>query len=71
MPLCAVFGSGSVNVIGLWNFLRLGSMVTQALGATRLPSSLLTNSGCIGKTCGDGGGNEKGEGCGGGGRHSW
>lgn len=50
IPCCAVRGSGNVNVIGLWNLRRLGSIVTQALAPTRLPSSLLTSSVWIGRT---------------------
>lgn len=37
-----------VKVIGLWNFLRLGSTVTIGDTATLLPSSLATRSAGIG-----------------------
>lgn len=48
MPLLAACGTGIVNIIGLWNFRRRGSTVTIGDTATRLPSSLATNSAGIG-----------------------
>lgn len=48
IPLLAAWGTGIVRVIGLWNFLRLGSTVTIGETATRLPKSLATSSAGIG-----------------------
>ena len=48
MPLPAAWGTGIVRVIGLWNFLRLGSTVTIGDTATLLPSNLAVSSGEIG-----------------------
>lgn len=48
MPLLAACGTGIVNDIGLWNFLRLGSTVTIGDTATRLPSNLAVSSAGIG-----------------------
>ena len=48
MPLPAATGTGIVNVIGLWNFRLLGSIVTIGDTATRLPRSFAVNSGEIG-----------------------
>ena len=48
IPLPAATGTGIVNVIGLWNFRRLGSIVTIGDTATRLPKSFAVNSGEIG-----------------------
>lgn len=44
----AAWGTGMVNVIGLWNLRRRGSTVTIGLTATRLPNILATNSEAIG-----------------------
>ena len=44
IPFPAATGTGMVRVIGLWNFLLLGSIVTMGDTATRLPSSLAVNS---------------------------
>jgi len=48
MPLLAACGTGIVKVIGLWNFLRLGSTVTIGDTATLFPSNLATRSAGIG-----------------------
>jgi len=48
MPLLAACGTGIVKVIGLWNFLRLGSTVTIGDTATLFPSNLATRSVGIG-----------------------
>ena len=48
MPFCEAFGTGMVNVMGLWNLRRRGSTVTIGLTATRLPSILETSSGGTG-----------------------
>ena len=48
MPLEAATGTGMVNVIGLWNFLRLGSTVTIGDTATRFPSNFAVSSVGIG-----------------------
>lgn len=39
-----LFGIGIVIVIGLWNFLLLGSKVTMGLNVALLPRILLTKS---------------------------
>ncbi len=43
-PWLYAVGTGMVTVIGLWNFLLLGSMVTIGLTITRFPSTFLTTS---------------------------
>ena len=48
MPLPAAWGTGMVRVMGLWNFLRLGSTVTMGDTATLLPNNLAVSSGGIG-----------------------
>ena len=48
IPFPAAVGTGMVRVMGLWNFLRLGSTVTMGDTATLLPSSLAVSSGGIG-----------------------
>ena len=48
IPFCAAFGTGMVNVIGLWNLRLRGSTVTIGLQATRLPNILEMSSGPTG-----------------------
>lgn len=48
IPFCAAFGTGIVNVIGLWNLRLRGSTVTIGLHATRFPNSFEMISGLIG-----------------------
>lgn len=48
MTSLAALGTGMVMVIGLWNFLLLGSKVTIGLKVALLPKTFLTNSLCIG-----------------------
>lgn len=43
-----LLGIGIVMVIGLWNFLRLGSNVTMALKAALLPRIFFTTSASMG-----------------------
>lgn len=48
MTSLEALGTGIVIVIGLWNFLLLGSKVTIGLKVALLPKIFFTNSLCIG-----------------------